>query len=61
MKISTIDQCKGCTVNKIKTDNIFCRGKIKMKIEDCPCVNCLVKVICRTSCYEFSSKIINGT
>ncbi len=41
---NNIDECSGCR-------SITIRGGCKYKtIEDCPCENCLVKVVCTLPC-----------
>jgi hypothetical protein len=59
------EYCKGCLVKCTYYSNyragIKPRKTIK-KIMECPCTTCLVKVVCKTGCEEyttFSNRIIS--
>ncbi len=54
MKYKIGKNCKGCNVMKgTITICFFNRYRnIYHKIEKCPCVQCLVKVMCKKSCYK---------
>jgi hypothetical protein len=54
-----INLCKGCRTpsyleeHNLKNECCFRRHRV---IEQCPCLNCLIKVTCIHGCYEFESK-----
>ena len=46
------DECRGCTaLNKEECVN-GCEPHIS-KTEHCPCINCIVKVMCNSVCEKF--------
>jgi hypothetical protein len=44
------EDCKGCIIMRIDTSCSWFKEPLT-----CPCIDCLVKVMCRTSCEEFLS------
>ncbi len=46
MKANT---CEGCLVH----DTCCCSGSRKRPNNGCPCKNCLIKMVCETTCEEF--------
>jgi hypothetical protein len=40
--------CRGCVMMKI--DRYVCLFRASMLEDECPCIECLVKVICEESC-----------
>jgi len=47
------EECKGCgVINKCGL-----KPKYKTIKEECPCINCLVKGICRESCKSFDKYV----
>jgi len=44
--------CKGCLHKK---DDETCFSILPGKEEDCPCRKCIIKMICETTCEQFSS------
>ena len=52
------DRCKGCREVTILTRDELERGRCKFDqncaIHLCPCLDCLVKVVCEDPCQDFS-------
>lgn len=49
-KEDKLKECKGCTLN-IERCMILRYGNVK----ECPCLSCLVKVVCNEACSKFES------
>jgi hypothetical protein len=47
----TKDVCRGCQVPIIYTKE--CEIRKQKKSQLCPCIQCIVKVVCPTSCPEY--------
>ena len=42
------DRCRGC-----RSAILFCTFYSMKHIHECPCINCLVKVVCKTYCGNY--------
>lgn len=50
-----METCHGCSVNGACTLQHF--GSVAMN--QCPCINCVLKIICKDSCEKFTSHCAN--
>ena len=51
------DTCKGC-YTYIEIENAITRGKVCRPNKgdiDCPCLKCIIKMMCRNPCLQFDS------
>jgi hypothetical protein len=46
--------CEGCPERSDPTSNCYCSSDINIDGK-CPCINCIVKPICRTPCKPFGT------
>jgi len=53
------DTCKGCNVRK--ATGMFCSFETWRKRDLCPCVECLVKPICKAECKIRSDAVLDLT
>ena len=50
-----MEECKGCYRERVNTCTLFCRSKdTDKKPKNCPCMICLIKVICYKTCEDRS-------
>lgn len=53
------EECGGCVTHDCIDDNNMCIMKCYDAVDKCPCVQCIIKVMCRRDCEEFS-KLVKG-
>ncbi len=55
--------CAGCTVHEIerKGSIIKCETKALGRADECPCIICPVKVMCRASCEAYRKLRVDTT
>jgi hypothetical protein len=44
--------CKGCRLHRMETDKFNCGFDERGAQSYCPCINCLVKVVCQKRCHK---------
>ena len=54
--MNTIELCVGCMSMKLTLDSYFCLFEYHGMQNRCPCVNCLVKVMCDHSCGKYNDE-----
>ena len=45
------NNCKGCLL--YETDSVGCITRNSPNIINCPCNNCIIKMLCKTGCQEY--------
>lgn len=58
MKFSDDDICRGCVFEDCKDKKSQCKIKEEERDIDCPCTECLLKVICQNSCSLYKKLLI---
>ncbi len=50
--------CDGCRTDNIDQCPVKATNDVYLYKNKCPCTNCLVKVICKKGCLEFTNHVI---
>ena len=50
-------ECRGC--NSYNKENAYCEAGVPKTMEEysCPCMTCIVKMICESSCKDFKKYV----
>ena len=61
MTIKTKDNCNGCYRKETELclflyafDHKYLDKKLVIDVDDCPCNDCIIKVVCNTACEEYN-------